>query len=268
MIGRGCRGRRPTSNCKRHFDGRRGSRSLRPSISLVFAIALARLRWETGKRLGNLLFERGVDTAGHASSIEHLHPDRVWYQASGWSYLRRALPRSEVDQHDVFVDFGCGKGRVVYQAAHYPLRRVIGVEIAPELSEWRDRTSSATGTSSLAKTSRSSRLMYHVRDPRRHDRRVFLLPVRRRDIPARDRQHHRLARSSAASSAPRVRPADDGGYILGTGRFQLRRSVRISDIGLPHRIGVYESVPPAGELQSMPRPASRKGGQQLETPTS
>jgi hypothetical protein len=34
----------------------------------------------------------------------------------------------------VFIDFGSGKGRVVYQAAQFPFKRVIGVEIAEELT--------------------------------------------------------------------------------------------------------------------------------------
>lgn len=34
----------------------------------------------------------------------------------------------------MFVDLGSGKGRVVLEAARYPFRRVIGVEIAAELT--------------------------------------------------------------------------------------------------------------------------------------
>lgn len=34
----------------------------------------------------------------------------------------------------VFVDFGCGKGRVLCAAAAYPFRRIVGVEFAPELA--------------------------------------------------------------------------------------------------------------------------------------
>jgi SAM-dependent methyltransferase len=34
---------------------------------------------------------------------------------------------------DVFVDFGSGKGRVLVLAAHYPFKRVIGVEVAPAM---------------------------------------------------------------------------------------------------------------------------------------
>lgn len=35
---------------------------------------------------------------------------------------------------DVFVDIGCGKGRVLVMAAQYPFRRVIGIELSPELA--------------------------------------------------------------------------------------------------------------------------------------
>jgi hypothetical protein len=50
---------------------------------------------------------------------------------SFWFALRRILPRSEVGPDDVFVDFGSGMGRIVYQAAErYPFKRVIGVELS------------------------------------------------------------------------------------------------------------------------------------------
>lgn len=57
------------------------------------------------------------------------------YRPSGWSFLRRALRHRPVRSDDVFVDFGSGKGRVVYAAARLPFKRVVGVEIAPELTE-------------------------------------------------------------------------------------------------------------------------------------
>jgi trans-aconitate methyltransferase len=35
---------------------------------------------------------------------------------------------------DVFVDVGCGKGRVLVMAAQYPFRRIIGIEMSPALA--------------------------------------------------------------------------------------------------------------------------------------
>ena len=52
-----------------------------------------------------------------------------------WRFLPRVLSRKDVAPSDVFIDFGAGKGRVVYQAARYPFARVIGVEIAPDLAQ-------------------------------------------------------------------------------------------------------------------------------------
>jgi SAM-dependent methyltransferase len=51
-----------------------------------------------------------------------------------WHVLPRALRRVGASDDDVFVEFGCGKGRVVHQAAKRPLKRVIGVEIVPEVA--------------------------------------------------------------------------------------------------------------------------------------
>jgi SAM-dependent methyltransferase len=59
-----------------------------------------------------------------------------WVAApSPWHILPRALRKVGASDHDVFVDFGCGTGRVVHQAAKWPLKRVIGVEVIPEVAD-------------------------------------------------------------------------------------------------------------------------------------
>jgi SAM-dependent methyltransferase len=87
------------------------------------------------ERLADRLFDRGLDTSQHAYLPEHEPLDRVLYVASPWHVLPRALRYVGVSDSDTFVDFGCGKGRVVHQAARRPFRRVIGVEISPDLAE-------------------------------------------------------------------------------------------------------------------------------------
>jgi SAM-dependent methyltransferase len=87
-----------------------------------------------------LLLERanrlGTSERVKLSELGLGHPERVDYEPSGWLALRSALAPSEVRPEDVFADVGCGKGRVVYQAARfYPFRRVIGVELSSRLSE-------------------------------------------------------------------------------------------------------------------------------------
>jgi SAM-dependent methyltransferase len=56
------------------------------------------------------------------------------YEPSGWLGLRRALRGLEVDSSQTFLDIGCGKGRVVAQAARRPFGRVLGVELSPQLA--------------------------------------------------------------------------------------------------------------------------------------
>lgn len=61
--------------------------------------------------------------------------DRVEYRPSGWLVLKPVLSKRDVREDDVFLDLGCGKGRVLYLAAKYPFKRVIGVELSAELAE-------------------------------------------------------------------------------------------------------------------------------------
>lgn len=73
-------------------------------------------------------------TAGRIDPAElGLDGGRQGYLPAGWMSLRRILLPREVTDHDVFVDFGSGMGRVVLQAARYPFRKVIGVEISETL---------------------------------------------------------------------------------------------------------------------------------------
>ena len=99
---------------------------------------LAQVQWrakpgdflDASERLLGRFLDRGLDTSDSASGPEHIHPDREIYVPSPWYVLPRALRYLGVSDHDTFVDFGCGKGRVVHQAARRPFRRVIGVEIS------------------------------------------------------------------------------------------------------------------------------------------
>lgn len=85
-------------------------------------------RWE--RRLG-------VATAGdHLLRAEGLdRAENHDHSASSVLDLKRALAlASPAPERDVFIDFGSGKGRAVLVAAGLPFRRVIGVELSPQLS--------------------------------------------------------------------------------------------------------------------------------------
>lgn len=88
-------------------------------------------------RIAHVLFERPMDV--HTSDVVPLEnlglaaEHRRDHEPSGWTSLKRILPSREVTKDDVFIDFGSGMGRVVLQAAQYPFKRVIGVELSPQL---------------------------------------------------------------------------------------------------------------------------------------
>jgi SAM-dependent methyltransferase len=67
-------------------------------------------------------------------SFGYAAPGRRDYAASSWNVLARILERGEIGSEDVFLDVGCGFGRVVLAAARYPFKRVIGVDIVPEFT--------------------------------------------------------------------------------------------------------------------------------------
>jgi len=110
--------------------------SISPTPSRVTTAIKSPYLWLRSATTG-LLFERryGIRTEGRIELGElglagHGRQD---YQPAGWMCLRRILPLREVTERDVFVDFGSGMGRMVLQAARYPFRRVIGVELAGTL---------------------------------------------------------------------------------------------------------------------------------------
>jgi methylase of polypeptide subunit release factors len=63
-------------------------------------------------------------------------PGRVYeHIPSPWGVLGRILRRGEVTGKDVFLDFGCGMGPVLIEAAaRYDFRRVIGIDVVPEFT--------------------------------------------------------------------------------------------------------------------------------------
>ncbi len=100
---------------------------------------LAEMPVRARRRVARLVHERGrmEDTYGKVELAELglENPEYVHYEPSSWRHLDRALEGCEITDADVFLDLGCGKGRIVHLAAGRPFARVIGVEIAPELLE-------------------------------------------------------------------------------------------------------------------------------------
>jgi SAM-dependent methyltransferase len=90
------------------------------------------------KRFGIHLWEKAnrLDTAKDFPVI-HQHPNKKLmrgYQPSDWKTMKRINQVVGLSRQDVFIDFGSGKGRILYLAARYPLKKIIGVEISEELN--------------------------------------------------------------------------------------------------------------------------------------
>jgi SAM-dependent methyltransferase len=58
------------------------------------------------------------------------------YQSHHPRIVRAGLMALAIRYQDyTFVDFGCGKGRVLLVASEFPFRRIIGLEFAPQLAQ-------------------------------------------------------------------------------------------------------------------------------------
>jgi SAM-dependent methyltransferase len=50
--------------------------------------------------------------------------------------IRQSLMALNIRHEDyTFIDFGCGKGRVLLLASEFPFRRIVGLEFSPQLAE-------------------------------------------------------------------------------------------------------------------------------------
>jgi len=83
----------------------------------------------------------GTDTATNAKlhALDIQSPNYaygIYYEPTNAAVLDAVLAALPVRHPDYsFIDYGCGKGFVVLQAAAYPFRKVVGVEFARELHE-------------------------------------------------------------------------------------------------------------------------------------
>jgi SAM-dependent methyltransferase len=69
-------------------------------------------------------------------AIDSVNKERgVGYRPTRVAPLRRLLRTLAIPRESAFIDFGCGKGRVLIVASEYGFLEVIGVEFAPELCD-------------------------------------------------------------------------------------------------------------------------------------
>jgi SAM-dependent methyltransferase len=95
---------------------------------------LARRARESAVRLHNIWSEQrlGISTRG---VLEIDHADAVHYATMGYGLVGRILDHLQLRPDDVFVDIGCGRGRVLCCAARHPIEHVYGVDVQPQLCD-------------------------------------------------------------------------------------------------------------------------------------
>ena len=79
-------------------------------------------------RIDDRFWERrlGINTVGKVMVHQ---PGAHWYGTFAYRPIFKILQRLNLTGNDVFVDIGCGKGRVVCCAAMFGIRKSIGVEL-------------------------------------------------------------------------------------------------------------------------------------------
>jgi precorrin-6B methylase 2 len=74
----------------------------------------------------------GIETDGYNLTVGQdisFYGDMESYSVTFYGRLQKAVKYLKLTPDDVFVDLGCGKGRVVFFIATHTLKKVIGVEL-------------------------------------------------------------------------------------------------------------------------------------------
>jgi SAM-dependent methyltransferase len=88
----------------------------------------------------DVLFDRrhGLETAEivEVRDLDICDDDKrhcIQYQPTRVRHFRKLMRALQLPTTQVFVDVGCGKGRILVAAAQYGFHRIVGVEISPQL---------------------------------------------------------------------------------------------------------------------------------------
>tara|TARA_B100001013_G_C24545299_1_gene416376 strand:+ start:118 stop:801 length:684 start_codon:yes stop_codon:yes gene_type:complete len=91
-------------------------------------------------KFGNRYFDikYGIDTAANTplDSLEFDSENKnegIEYGTISPYFIRKILRKLAINESDIIIDCGCGKGRVLLIASQYKFNKVIGIEFSPEL---------------------------------------------------------------------------------------------------------------------------------------
>jgi SAM-dependent methyltransferase len=95
---------------------------------LRLALAIIKSRWYD-KALG-------IQCAGCSPLVTSdisLHKDMHGFESVFYGLLKKTVRYLKLSKDDIFVDLGCGKGRAVFFVAQQQVKKVVGVELDPDL---------------------------------------------------------------------------------------------------------------------------------------
>jgi SAM-dependent methyltransferase len=84
-------------------------------------------------KLHNMTWERRLGIHSRGIVFTRKQMDYKHYATSPYSFIMRILHSLNMEHSDVFVDIGCGKGRVLCCASQFEIKKVIGVEVDDDL---------------------------------------------------------------------------------------------------------------------------------------
>ena len=97
------------------------------------------LKWAVSNVLREAYMEHklGITTGGGFVPQKELSAlgDAIEYSPTRYPEIERMIHGLNLSPNDVFGDFGCGKGRIVFCVAAQKLKKVIGVELDPTLMD-------------------------------------------------------------------------------------------------------------------------------------
>ena len=85
--------------------------------------------------------EHGIETSQRVHASDLRVKSRNWMNGTNYdptpvNLIREAIAALPINPGEfTFIDFGSGKGRVLFVASEFPFARIIGVEYAPELHQ-------------------------------------------------------------------------------------------------------------------------------------
>jgi precorrin-6B methylase 2 len=79
----------------------------------------------------------GIETCGYDTPGKSLtfFGDEFAYGAVDYTQIKKIIAFLQLNENDIFIDIGCGKGRVILYAATQKIKKVIGIEYEKGLAD-------------------------------------------------------------------------------------------------------------------------------------